>query len=161
MIIFATAPVMMQTFQTYPRLTLHLPTSQQHALEIVNKIVNKQCLCLCLPVSADLTINHLKSTFRQITSDYMTSTSASNICGVTAISSSSFPQKSWKSSQFTFFWHLGTKLGEKLGTNIIMHIMEVHSYVRTAYTAQLLLHVFLFYRRYVFFLNILEILHKY
>ena len=127
------------------------PHVAQHALEIVNKIVNKQCLCLCLPVSADLTINHLKSTFRQITSDYMTSTSASNICGVTAISSSSFPQKSWKSSQFTFFWHLGTKLGEKLGTNIIMHIMEVHSYVRTAYTAQLLLHVFLFYRRYVFF----------
>ena len=58
MIIFATAPVMMQTFQTYPRLTLHLPTSQQHALEIVNKIVNKQCLCLS--VSADLTINLLK-----------------------------------------------------------------------------------------------------
>ena len=78
------------------------PHVAQHALEIVNKIVNKQCLCLCLPVSADLTINHLKSTFRQITSDYMTSTSASNICGVTAISSSSFPQKAGKIRNLSF-----------------------------------------------------------
>ena len=72
----------------------------------------------------------------------MTSTSALNICGVTLIhcySSSHLqfiiPTKKLEKFTIHLFWHLGTKLGEKLGTNIIMHIMEVHSHVRSAYTA--------------------------